>query len=250
MHVLRNYHERARDTDIRDEIRTHLARVPLFGDLTHEQLDYLADQMEAREYEPNERIFLKGTVGDELHVVLDGIVVLRDRDASGHDRVVTTLSRGDSFGEIGFLTGEPRTLTAYNGAEPGLQLVLSRPCFESIVTRMPGVALRVMERLLHLISQRMRKLPIVQRNYLMWGYRQAPFSPEPASRCGAAGIGALVAAATAAWLIMSPSGARFATPQAAQWALALIAGILTYAFAMWVGAAGGEADQTSALVRR
>lgn len=187
-------HQNKNASAVRADIVAHLARVPIFSGLSESQREYLFDQMQARIYAPGERIFLQGSTGDELHVVLEGSVALKARARNGHETLVSRLSRGHSFGEIGFLTGQPRTLSAVNGPEPGLQLVLSRFDFDRVTTLSPDIGLGVFERVLEMITERMTTLPAPERNRLMWGYEPPGRNGGLRSACVTLGAGALAAA--------------------------------------------------------
>ena len=225
METIRDFLDRATNGNIREEVLAYLGQVPLFEELTAEQLRYLADQMQARVYDRGERIFSKGSAGHELHVVLEGTVALRDRDASDREVVVAVRGRGESFGEIGFMTSEPRTLSAVNGSEPGLHLVLTRFDFERIAALTPDLALVVFEHMVSLMSDRMKTLPAAQRNYLMWGY--APPRAEGATRGAATVVGLLVSFAAAGVLSIWPHATAAAT--LAHVAIAALLGLLAAA---------------------
>jgi CRP-like cAMP-binding protein len=226
---------RTADADARSEVAAHLARVPMFSELDDEQRGYLVDQMQARTYEPGEPIFVQGTMGDELHVVLEGTVALTGRDAGGGATVVSTLGPGASFGEIGFLAHQPRTLSAVNGPQPGLHLVLPRADFDRVATLTPDIGLGVFERVLALITERMQVLSEGERNYLMWGYGHAPApSARPVARRAPVIAGAIAAALGGAALGWSSTGGAGSLPdRVATTAICAIATVVLAAALHW-----------------
>jgi CRP-like cAMP-binding protein len=95
-----------------DEIVDQIAGMALFADLTTPQLERLAHMFEEAVHPEGTRVLRQGLTGSAFHVILDGeaqVVI------DGHDRA--TLGRGDFFGEISILLGEP----------PGADIVASRP---------------------------------------------------------------------------------------------------------------------------
>lgn len=62
-------------------------------------------------YRAGETILAAGEVSDTFYVVASGECVAIGHDASGHDVQLRTMGPGDHFGEIGLLSGTPRTAT-------------------------------------------------------------------------------------------------------------------------------------------
>lgn len=178
---LNDYLERAREAGIQGELLNHLKKVPLFSVLGESQLVYLANQLQGRAYAPHERIFEQGSLLRELHVVLEGQTELRQLRPDGNERVAATVTAGHSFGEIGFLTGEPRHLAAVNGSEPGLHVVLSAFDFERVLALAPDVGHAIYQRLLEQITERAKTLLPATRTYVMWGYGAPAASDLPGS---------------------------------------------------------------------
>jgi CRP-like cAMP-binding protein len=85
-----------------DEIVDEIAGFALFADLTTPQLQRVAHTFEERMYASGERVLRQGLSGSAFHVILDGEAsVIID----GEPRA--TLSRGDFFGEVSILLGQP-----------------------------------------------------------------------------------------------------------------------------------------------
>jgi trk system potassium uptake protein len=86
----------------REEIADTLAGFSLFGDLNGPQLLGVAHVFEEVLFPEGERVLRQGMKGGGFYVILDGeadVVVDGDRRAS--------LGRGDFFGEVSSLRGEP-----------------------------------------------------------------------------------------------------------------------------------------------
>ncbi|MEO8571325.1 MAG: cyclic nucleotide-binding domain-containing protein [Chloroflexota bacterium] len=95
-----------------DEIVDQIAGFALFADLTTPQLQRIAHMFEEELHPEGARVLRQGLSGSAFHVILDGeaSVVI-----DGQQRA--TLARGDFFGEVSILLGEP----------PGADIVASRP---------------------------------------------------------------------------------------------------------------------------
>lgn len=89
-----------------------LRGVPLFEDLTDDELALLAIRCSERTVERDTRIFREGAAGDGLYVVQAGAVaIVRDRVGEPVQRLAR-LGSGGFFGEMGLLDGGARTATA------------------------------------------------------------------------------------------------------------------------------------------
>lgn len=84
-----------------------LRRVPLFEELSGDDLRQIAGIVEPVELPKGRVIFRKGDAGDDLYVIVKGKVVIRDGALE-----VATLGERDFFGELAVLDQEPRSADA------------------------------------------------------------------------------------------------------------------------------------------
>jgi CRP-like cAMP-binding protein len=78
--------------------------------LAPEQIEVLARDATIQRYLPGECVVRQGEAGQELYVILEGTADVRIRQ-DGRSLTVATLQKGQFFGEMSLLTGEPRTAT-------------------------------------------------------------------------------------------------------------------------------------------
>ena len=88
----------------REELADALAGFALFADLSAPQLLSVAGSFEEVAFAEGERILRQGLTGSGFYVILDGTAEVR---IDGTAR--STLHRGDFFGEVSILLGEPPT---------------------------------------------------------------------------------------------------------------------------------------------
>jgi len=130
----------------RDEIADAIAGMTLFADLATPQLMGVASQFEEAFFPDGAKVLRQGISGSAFYVIIDGEAAVV---VDGAER--TTLGRGEFFGEISILLGEP----------PIADIVARRP-LRCIV--LPGAAIepfliehpRVMFRMLQAMSRRLR----------------------------------------------------------------------------------------------
>jgi CRP-like cAMP-binding protein len=87
-----------------EEIVDVLAGLALFADLTRPELEEAAHTLEEEWFDPGQRILRQGFTGSNFHVIVEGEAAVQ---IDGTTR--TRLSRGDFFGEVSILLGEPPT---------------------------------------------------------------------------------------------------------------------------------------------
>jgi CRP-like cAMP-binding protein len=79
-----------------------LSGLALFADLSRPQIEQVAHKMTEESYPTGQRILRQGFTGTGFYVVLDGEVAIK---IDGNE--VARLSKGDFFGEMSILLGEP-----------------------------------------------------------------------------------------------------------------------------------------------
>ncbi|HET9520044.1 MAG TPA: cyclic nucleotide-binding domain-containing protein [Candidatus Limnocylindrales bacterium] len=123
----------------RDEIVDEIAGFALFADLTTPQLQRVAHMFEEQVYAEGERVLRQGLSGSAFHVILDGDAkVIID----GAERA--TLARGDFFGEVSILLGEPPVADVV-ATRPLRCLVLAGGQVQAFLTDNPPVMFRMLQ---------------------------------------------------------------------------------------------------------
>jgi type IV pilus assembly protein PilB len=90
----------------------HLKQTNLFSEFCENDLIIIADKLKQKVYPANTIVVKEGASSDSMFIIREGEVqVRRKQDGSGADRFITTLQAGHCFGEIGLLTGRPRSAT-------------------------------------------------------------------------------------------------------------------------------------------
>lgn len=89
--------------------------------------------------------------GREFYIVIGGIFAVAKMLATGRSRIIARLQPGDTFGEISFLDGRPRTATV-TAERPGLLLRIDRKSLLLI----PDTAAKIYFNLAGLMAGRIR----------------------------------------------------------------------------------------------
>ena len=125
-----------------------LRSVPLFASLDDEAAAALRNLLEVQAETAGSALFHTGDKGDRMYFIEGGRVRIHLRDADGDDVTLAELARGDFFGEMSILDGQPRSAQA-TVTEDAVLAVLSREDFLAFVRRNPDVALKMMSAITH-----------------------------------------------------------------------------------------------------
>jgi len=98
-----------------------------------------------REFRAGDVLFREGETGEEMYVIQSGLVQVLKR-VGGDERPLATLGRGEFLGEMAILNGKPRTATAVV-LEDAKCLVIDGRTLESMITKNPEIAMRLIKKL-------------------------------------------------------------------------------------------------------
>jgi CRP-like cAMP-binding protein len=122
-----------------------LARAPLFGGLSKQDLRTVAGLAEPRQYVDGAAVVRVGTRGDCMHVILEGSAVLHP--VAGPER---RLEPGDCFGELSLVDGAPRAATVVAAGEL-TTATITGPGFRRMLRDEPLVAVGLLPGLVRVV---------------------------------------------------------------------------------------------------
>lgn len=117
-----------------DEIAGFIAGVPLFMNLSREELHRLSGHIHQVQFRPGQNVVVQGDSGDSFYIIMEGAADVIIENPSGLRSTVDTLTAGDSFGEIALMENVPRTATI-RAAGPLTALELNKPLFDEFVLK-------------------------------------------------------------------------------------------------------------------
>lgn len=132
-----------------------LVQVPIFGDLSPAELQFLSERAVARDYDAGKLVFSEGEPCAGLFVVESGRLRIFKSSASGREQVLSIDGPGSSVAELPVFDGGNYPASAA-AVEATRLLCVSKQDFHSLCLLHPQVALKVLKvvggRLRHLVG--------------------------------------------------------------------------------------------------
>ena len=139
-----------KESGMSDERLEFLSRLPLWTGLSYELLKQVAAAMKPMKFGCGAFIIRQGEPGSCLHVMCSGLAEARVRTEGGTSVGVAVFGKGDSFGEMSLLTGDPTSADVV-AIEESETLALGREEFSALVQTRPNL----LRELLRTISRRL-----------------------------------------------------------------------------------------------
>jgi SulP family sulfate permease len=137
------------------ETPMQLAEMELFSKRKDETLKDLEARMTTRSYKAGETIYVRGSPGDEIYWIRCGTVHIHQPMGAGRTRHVASFGRGDFFGGLAFLDGQPRgnDAVAFTDCE---MYVLAREQFNLIAEEHKRLAYTLVTAMARTLAIRLR----------------------------------------------------------------------------------------------
>jgi CRP/FNR family cyclic AMP-dependent transcriptional regulator len=128
--------------------------IPLFTQLTEEEVKRITEVARQRAYPKNSVILFEDDPGDALYVVLTGEVKVVLIGEDGREVILSILRSGDFFGEMSLIDDQPRSAHVIATEDSNL-LVLRRDEFRLCLEQAPRIALGLIPRKIthHMLAQ-------------------------------------------------------------------------------------------------
>jgi MFS family permease len=139
---------RKEEVAVEPELARDIARageLPLFAGVPAARLRSALAAAHRQAVSAGDVVIRQGDVADRFYLIRDGSFVVSQRDGPGDQQtLLRRMGPDEVFGEIGLLTGKPRTATV-TAESDGSLLVLDRPDFLELVSAGPGLAPRLLD---------------------------------------------------------------------------------------------------------
>jgi CRP-like cAMP-binding protein len=130
----------------------HLRRLSLFAGLSTDQLRDVTSYLHEEHFRAGQVLYQRGAPGEALFIIEQGRVSVQHRDPNGEIRVLAAMGPGDFLGENAVLNGEAHASDAFAQSETSAW-TLTRPDFETLLTKYPILALNLSRALSYRLAQ-------------------------------------------------------------------------------------------------
>ena len=130
-----------------------------FKNLPETDMAILLAHAKTRSFKKNSIIMTEGDHTDSLYLVKSGRVKIYVSEEDGKELTLNMMEKGDYFGELSLLDGNPRSTSAITSENTDL-LVIQKTDFEKVLKSNPEVAVNIIAGL----SQLLRQLTIKTRD--------------------------------------------------------------------------------------
>ncbi|MGH2662211.1 MAG: cyclic nucleotide-binding domain-containing protein [Actinomycetota bacterium] len=113
--------------------------LPMFDDVPVEVLNDLAGRVKLRSFSQGQAVVRQGDRAEAFFVIRKGTLQAIEEDPdTGGERILRTLGRGESFGELGLLEAQPRAATV-RAVEPAELFEIDKGTFDQLLADMAEV---------------------------------------------------------------------------------------------------------------
>ena len=143
-----------------EELQNCLKDLTVFSRLESDELELVCQSSFEKYYQKGEIIFFENDDYGGLYLLVSGRVKLTMLSPEGKEKVLNILQEGDIMGEVSFFDLDPHPITA-EAMEDARIVIIPREKLEDIITKKPGLALKIIESLAkktRLLTSQVREL--------------------------------------------------------------------------------------------
>jgi len=139
-----------------EETRDFLLSLSLFDSFNVEELSLLAQHMSYIHLQRGEFLFVEGDKGDFLGFVVQGVLEVLKKSATGENVIIARLAKGSSIGEMALIDKSPRSATVVS-RQPTTMITLTSKGFDRLTEKSPMTGVKIIQKVARLLSLNMRR---------------------------------------------------------------------------------------------
>ncbi len=141
----------------KQQVISQLQKIPVLAVVSADQLYDVLSQIRLKKYPASADIIQKGQPGRNFYIVYDGEVEVFQTEKDGKESIISNLQKGECFGEMSLLTGDPIANTIRTATESSI-LTMTREAFRTLMDSTPDMRMvinRLMARRIKQTNERM-----------------------------------------------------------------------------------------------
>ena len=121
-------------------ILNNISKMKIFSGVPQEKLTRIVKLIKGTRVTAGQDIVARGRSGQAFYIVLEGECEVIQQDEKGMEATLAVLPRGECFGEMSLITGEPASATV-RARTAGSVLVISKQNFHAMLALAPEIAI-------------------------------------------------------------------------------------------------------------
>lgn len=151
-----------KDRNRQETLRHKLKQNILFQDLSSQELKFVENIVNVRNYRPGESVFRQGEIGVGMYIIVSGSVniYVEELEANSNQMstsLVTQLKAADFFGELALVENESRRSASASANEDTVLIGFYKPDLMEIVERNSHAGVKILLRLGEVLGIRLRQ---------------------------------------------------------------------------------------------
>ncbi len=143
-------------SETEEETRDFLLNLSLFDSFNVDELTLLARHMSYIQLQRGEFLFVEGDKGDFMGFVVNGVLEVLKKSATGENVIIARLAKGSSIGEMALIDKSPRSATVVS-RQPTVMITLTSKGFDQLLNQSPGTGVKIIQKIARLLSLNMRR---------------------------------------------------------------------------------------------
>ncbi len=139
-----------------EETRDFLISLSLFDSFDIDELTLLSQHMSYIHLQRGEFLFVEGDKGDFVGFVVQGVLEVLKKSATGENVIIARLAKGSSIGEMALIDKSPRSATVVS-RQPTTMITLTSKGFDKLTEKAPLTGIKVIQKIARLLSLNMRR---------------------------------------------------------------------------------------------
>lgn len=145
-----------------------LQSIEIFSELSGDELSVVRSVMREKRYKAGEILFHQHDEGSEMYIVEEGSIAIEVQLPDGKKLEISVIESGNFFGEMSIFEDAPRSATCTT-KEPSTLLHLHKDDFFGLIQSHPGIAGKVMYRMLNITASRLKNTDNFLSDMVQWG---------------------------------------------------------------------------------
>jgi CRP-like cAMP-binding protein len=133
-----------------------ISNIPLFESLNLKEIETVSTYVQRQELKAGEILFNQWDKAESVYFVEQGALEVLTKCGPEKYKVIATLRRGRSIGEMSLIDNFPRTATVQSKADTAL-VFLARDAFEDLMEAHHELGIKIIKGLARLLAQNLRK---------------------------------------------------------------------------------------------